>query len=247
MVKYYPSISPDFQDWILAQPVFFVASAPLTGKHINVSPKGLPSSSLSVLNPNEVAYIDSTGSGNETLSHIRENGRCTIMFCSFDVSPRIMRLFCRGEVAEWNEPAFQTMLGRMALEKEFVQGARAVMRLDVFKVQTSCGFGVPRLALTTDPKTNEPKPYLEDRRALGHFAAVVVAKNQIHTYQRDFNADSLDGLPGMKAAMRDRGMRAVDARIWLCRQRRALELVGVTLLSIGLTVAVMWVNGWTRF
>lgn len=132
MVKYYDSIGPELEEWALKQAVFFTASAPLTGRHVNISPKGLPSSSFSILNPNFCAYVDATGSGNETISHLLENGRVTIMFCSFEASPRIMRFFCTGHVVEWNEPGYEGWLKRMATKE--VPGARAVILLDVFKV-----------------------------------------------------------------------------------------------------------------
>jgi hypothetical protein len=135
MPKFYPSISPDIRDWALSQKVFFTASAPLRGRHINVSPKGLPDASFAILGPNEAAYVDSTGSGGETICHLRENGRITILFCSFDASPRILRLFCTGSVIEWSEPGFQAYLERMG-GKSLV-GARAIIRLDVFKVPST--------------------------------------------------------------------------------------------------------------
>lgn len=93
MVKFYERIEPHLAEWAMAHAVFFVASAPLRGRHVNLSAKGLPSSSLSILNPNQCAYVDATGSGIETVSHLQENGRCTVMFCSFETSPRIMRFF----------------------------------------------------------------------------------------------------------------------------------------------------------
>lgn len=132
MVKFYDRIEPELQEWIMKQSVFFTASAPLRGRHINLSPKGLPASSFSILNPNLCAYVDATGSGIETISHIQENSRCTIMLCSFDASPRIMRLFCSGRVIGWDEPSFGDWLERMG-HKSF-DGARAIIVLDVFKV-----------------------------------------------------------------------------------------------------------------
>lgn len=132
MVKFYDQIEPDLAEWAMKQQVFFVASAPLKGRHINVSPKGLPSSSFCILNPNLCAYVDATGSGIETVSHMQENGRCTVMFCSFDTSPRIMRFFCTGRVVAWNEPGFDGWLTRMGNKN--LTGARAVIVLDVFKV-----------------------------------------------------------------------------------------------------------------
>lgn len=133
MVKFFTQIEPDLAEWAMKQQVFFVASAPLQGKHINLSPKGLPSSSFSILTPNLCAYVDATGSGVETISHIQENGRCTVMFCSFETSPRIMRFFCTGRVVAWNEPGFDGWLERMGGKK--VTGARAVIVLDVYKVR----------------------------------------------------------------------------------------------------------------
>lgn len=140
MVKFYDSISPDLQEWAMKQAVFFVASAPLRGAHINLSPKGLPSSSFSILNPNLCAYVDATGSGIETISHIQENGRCTVMFCSFDASPRIMRFFCKGRVIAWNEPGFDGWLKRMGGLN--LTGARAVIVLDVFKASSTILFSI---------------------------------------------------------------------------------------------------------
>lgn len=132
MPKFYESISDDLAEWAMKQPVFFTASAPLTGRHINISPKGLPSSTFSILSPNTAAYVDATGSGSETISHVYENGRVTIMFCSFGVTPRIMRFFCTGRVIEWDQPEFETVLARMG--KKRIDGARAIIYLDVFKV-----------------------------------------------------------------------------------------------------------------
>ncbi|KAK2733388.1 hypothetical protein FQN57_002145 [Myotisia sp. PD_48] len=247
MVQYYDSISPDHQEWIRSQAVFFVASAPSFGKHVNISPKGLPSSSLAILGPNEVAYVDANGSGNETISHIRENGRVTIMLCSFGPSPRIYRLFCKGEAIEWNEPAFRPCLARMKLSDNHIEGARAVIRLDVFLAQTSCGYGVPLLALATDPTTKEPKPYLKDRETLGHWASNKIEKNELHNYQREWNSASLDGLPGLRVAMKAEGKHFVSLRIWLCQHRRPLELLAVMLASVFISVLTLRANGMTTF
>lgn len=153
MVQFWDSIPNDLRDWVhhplspalllkptdsdvsqaLNQQVFFTASAPLTGKHINISPKGLPSATFSIFDPNHAAYVDATGSGSETISHVYENGRITIMFCSFARSPRIMRFFCTGKVVEWDSPHFEGVLRRMG--KVRIEGARAVILLDVFKVR----------------------------------------------------------------------------------------------------------------
>lgn len=144
MVAFFPSLSDKLRDWALAQPVLFVASAPSHGKHVNVSPKGYTAANFSVLGPNRCAYVDRTGSGCETISHIYDNGRVTVMFCSFGSAPRIMRLFCRGRVIEWDSPEFEPFLrDEMKLQK--VDSARAIIVLDIFEVQTSCGYGVPKV------------------------------------------------------------------------------------------------------
>lgn len=149
MVKFYPSISDDLREWALKQQVFFIASAPLAGEHVNISPKGLPSSTLSVFDSNHVAYMDATGSGIETVSHVRENGRATIMFCSFDKAPRIMRWFCKGRVIEWDEPEFDVVLDRMG--KNRTDGARAILYFEVFKGISPAGKH-GRLSILTHPQ-----------------------------------------------------------------------------------------------
>lgn len=116
----------------MSQPLFYIASSPTYGSHINISPKGLPSTTFSILSPNKAAYIDATGSGAETIAHLYENGRCTVMFCSFEQSPRILRLFCKGEVVEVWEDGFGEVTRGMGMEVPV--GARAVIRLEIFKV-----------------------------------------------------------------------------------------------------------------
>ncbi len=130
----YTTLPDSLRDWALRQSVFFVASAPLRGRHINISPKGVPESSLAVLNPSQVAYVDSTGTGCETICHLRENGRVTMLFCSFDKLPRILRLFCTGSVVESSEPEYGVWLKRMG-DKNLV-AARAIIVLNIFKVRS---------------------------------------------------------------------------------------------------------------
>ncbi|ELR10104.1 hypothetical protein VC83_07565 [Pseudogymnoascus destructans] len=220
MGKFYDQIDDNLSEWAVAQSVFFTASAPTSGKHVNVSPKGLPSSSLAILSPNQVAYVDATGSGNETISHIYENGRVTIMFCSFDAAPRIMRFFCTGRVIEWDDKEFDSWLAKMGNKK--ILGARAVIVLDVFKVQTSCGFGVPKLVKISGSADDEEKAAgceygFEDRDTIGHWAKKKMDKNALFEYQQNNNHDSLDGLAGLKSARRDRGelMLVADVRAWM--------------------------------
>jgi len=220
MVHYYDSISDELRDWALQQQVFFIATAPLNGKHINLSPKGLPSRTLTIFDPNHVGYIDATGSGIETVSHVYENGRATIMFCSFDKSPRIMRWFCKGKVIEWDSRDFDKWLGRM--EKEKIVGARTLVLLNVFKVQTSCGYAVPQVVSSAiDPEhvAQGPRAYLKDRETLGHWAGQQVEKGTLHAYHQKMNARSLDGCAGLKAARRANGENLLlnETYIWVKR------------------------------
>ena len=131
-------ITTDLAQWISQQPMFFVATAPNgPDGHVNVSPKGL--AGLAILGPHRCAYLDLTGSGVETIAHLRENGRITIMFCAFEGPPRISRLHGRGTAHLLGSPEFD------ALRPEFpeVPGARAIIDIAVSRVSTSCGFGVP--------------------------------------------------------------------------------------------------------
>lgn len=132
MPTFHDHFPSHLQEWALAQPLFFTGSAPLDGRHINISPKGLVSSTFSIFNPNLVGYIDATGSAAETISHIYENGRVTVMFTSFDPKPMILRLFCMGRVVEYDTPEFGEYLKKMG--KEGMVGARAVILLDIWKV-----------------------------------------------------------------------------------------------------------------
>ncbi|KAH7039922.1 uncharacterized protein B0I36DRAFT_3482 [Microdochium trichocladiopsis] len=230
MVAYFPSLSDGLRAWAQAQPVFFIASAPRHGKHINVSPKGYTDGTFKILGPNLCAYVDRTGSGNESISHIYENGRATLMFCSFGSQPRIMRLFCRGRVIEWDSPEFGSFLSdTMKLDK--VDAARAIIVLDIFKVQTSCGYAVPRIRRALGNLEDEHDSPAEDgtvdesslndrlrkekadigvagfeeRPTLKFFNSKREREGTAHDYQNEMNTSSLDGLPGLRAARRDTG------------------------------------------
>ena len=172
------AISDELATFIAAQRVFFVATAPSEGGHVNVSPKGLDT--FTVLDPNTVAYLDLTGSGVETIAHLRENGRITIMFCAFDGKPNIVRLYGRGEVLPTGEPDADALRPRFGS----YPGARSVIRVRVDRVSTSCGYGVPRLRyegerdqLTTWADRRGPEGLVE--------------------YRDEKNAVSIDGLPGL--------------------------------------------------
>lgn len=164
--------------WIGQQPMFFVATAPSEGGRVNLSPKGLDT--LRVLDEHTVAYLDLTGSGAETIAHVRQNGRITIMFCAFDGPPRILRLSGAGEVVLHGEPGFDEAVARFP----GLPGARAVITVHVDRVQTSCGYAVPRMAL------------VEDRDTLLTWAERR-GDDGLAEYWAEKNATSVDGLPAL--------------------------------------------------
>jgi hypothetical protein len=173
----FDAISPEHRAFIEAQHAFFVATAPLSRDgHVNLSPKGMDT--FRVLGPSRVAYLDLTGSGNETAAHLLENGRVTFMFCAFEGKPKTLRLYGVGRVAspgstEWTElsPLFPAL-----------PGARQVILADVTRVQTSCGFGVPLMHFTGE------------RDALVRWAEAK-GDDGLREYRRRKNSASIDGLP----------------------------------------------------
>ncbi|KAL9578412.1 MAG: hypothetical protein Q9212_005731 [Teloschistes hypoglaucus] len=163
------------------------------------------------------------------------------MFCSYGGSPRILRFFCWGTVIEWSQKAeFERWIRMMGKEK--VEGGRAVIALKVWKVQTSCGYGVPFLSLS--PASNEStglEAKLQDRETMGHWASKQIEKNTLREYQKKNNAYSLDGLPGLKVAVTDSGESIwwVEIKTWARRifggEREALGvgmIIGVIVVML---------------
>ncbi len=138
MAKVFDSITTELQRFITEQHMFFVATAPLHPEgHVNLSPKGLDS--FRILAPNRVAYLDLTGSGNETSAHLQENGRITFMFCAFQGPPLILRLYGRGTAVLPDAPTWDSLSALF----EPIPGIRQIVVAEIDRVQTSCGAGVP--------------------------------------------------------------------------------------------------------
>ena len=138
MGKVYEAIDERLAELIGRQHLFFVATAALSPEgSVNLSPKGLDS--FSILDPHTVAYLDLVGSGAETIAHLRENGRITMLFCSFEGLPRLLRLYGRGEVLEPGDEGFETLLTRFPSHR----GVRSIIRVSITRIADSCGFGVP--------------------------------------------------------------------------------------------------------
>jgi hypothetical protein len=178
--RVYEGIDDRMQTFLERQAVFFVATAPLAADgHVNVSPKGMQRT-FAVLGPSSVAYLDLTGSGVETIAHLRENGRITLMFCSFEGPPRIVRLSGRGQVVLPDDPRFPTLVARFPS----IVGVRSVVTVDVDRVADSCGYAVPRMQLVGD--RDRLVQWSEGKGADG-----------LAEYRRVTNARSIDGLPGI--------------------------------------------------
>lgn len=179
MGKLFEEITPELQEWITQQHMFFVATAPdAEAGHINCSPKGMDS--FRILGPNRVGFLDLTGSGAETIAHIRDNGRITIMFCAFSGPPKILRLYGRGQFytpdsAQWPN-----------LESNFPSytAARSIITVDVSRIADSCGYGVPKFQ------------FEESRETLVTWGQKKGVKG-VHTYQQERNKQSIDGLPAL--------------------------------------------------
>lgn len=145
-MEFFPALTDDHRDFIARQPVFFVATA-AAGARINCSPKGMDS--FRVLDGTHVAYLDLGGSGNETQAHLAADGRITIMFCAFDNPALILRLYGRGRFVLPEDAGFAPLAARFPR----LPGVRQVFVIAIDSVQTSCGWGVPRMALAGERAT----------------------------------------------------------------------------------------------
>ena len=186
MGQVYEGIDDRLREFLVAQPVFFVATAPNgPGGHVNVSPKGM-AGTFAVLGPRRVAYLDYTGSGAETIAHLRENGRITLMFCAFEGPPSIVRLHGRGEAVTRDDERFAGLVAEFGVEP--AHNLRTVIVVDVTRVSDSCGFAVPLM------------DYVADRDLLTEWASRK-SDADMAEYWAGRNASSLDGLPALPPAL----------------------------------------------
>ena len=181
MAKIYPEIDGKLADFIGRQKMFFVGSAPLSGEgHVNLSPKGYDA--FRIVGPRQVAYCDLGGSGIETVAHIRENGRITIMFCAFEGPAMILRLYGRGSVLQFDEPGYEKR--KRELFPNMGQ-ARNIVTVDVERIADSCGWGVPFYDFRSERE--------QLVRAVEHIPAEEWGPRRHRS-----NTLSIDGLPGLK-------------------------------------------------
>jgi hypothetical protein len=191
MGKVYAELDERLRKFIARQPVFFVATAPcLTaagdGGRVNVSPKGYRDT-FTVLGPRTVAYVDLTGSGAESIAHLRQNGRITIMFCSFTKRPKILRIYGRGRAVLPGDPDWPGLAARFPLNG--TAGAnrpdrRAIIVVEADRIADSCGYAVPLMELS------------EERDLLAQLAERQ-SPEELAAYRAEKNAVSIDGLPAL--------------------------------------------------
>lgn len=174
MAQLYSALTPELSDFIQQQHIYFVGTAGASGK-VNVSPKGM--GSLRILGPERVVWLNLTGSGNESAAHVRENGRMTLMFCSFDKQPMILRLYGQARVVHPRDGEWAQLQERFPP----LHGTRQFFVLDIELVQTSCGFAVPFMEFTGD------RPTLENW-------AAKKGRDGLHDYWGQKNLMSLDNL-----------------------------------------------------
>lgn len=176
------TISDELATWMSAQPVFFVGSAPLAGDgRVNISPKGM-AGTFAVIGPRQVAYLDYTGSGAETIAHLRENGRIVMMFCAFDGAPNVVRLHGTGRVLLAGDHEFDQLRG--AFGKDRTLGQRSIVVVDVERISDSCGYAVPFMVFQSDRDVLDRS---QERRDPGYF----------EDYWQTRNSESIDGLPAL--------------------------------------------------
>lgn len=202
MGNVFDGIDDSLRTWLEVQPVFFVGTSPLAGDgHVNVSPKG-SLGTFRVLDEHTVAYLDLTGSGIETVAHLRENGRIILMFCAFEGRPRVVRLQGRGEVVLPTDPTFEKLRAGFSEHP----GERCAIVVDVTRVSDSCGYSVPTMRLV-------------DEREVLDLANAKKGEAALADYRDKRNAASIDGLPGWPA---DQGLVPPRSALPAHFQRAAL-------------------------
>jgi hypothetical protein len=180
MAQVIDGINAELGTWLMAQPIFFVATAPLSAdQHVNCSPKGLVGT-FTVIDEHHIAYLDLTGSGIETIAHLQENGRIVVMFMAIDGKPRIVRLHGQGHVVLPHDPDFASLVTRF----DHHAGTRSIIVVDVERVSDSCGYAVPKLTLVQERKILDLDAAKRGPEGLAQFRA-------------EYNETSIDGIPGL--------------------------------------------------
>ncbi|MBB5867195.1 hypothetical protein F4553_000574 [Allocatelliglobosispora scoriae] len=186
MGKVHERIDGRLREFIESQHIFFTATAPLTGDgKVNLSPKGL-AGSLAILDEVTLAYLDFAGSNAETIAHLRENGRITLMWCAFQGPPNIVRVHGRGEPVFRDDPRWDGLMARFPDIDTSLHGHRAIIVVHADLIRDSCGFAVPLMTYDDDRDQHAKRFAREDDDSL-----------DAYFHSKDHIATSLDGLPGL--------------------------------------------------
>jgi hypothetical protein len=186
MGKTYEGINGRLRDFIEEQHIFFTATAPLAGDGtVNLSPKGL-TGSFAVLDEHTVAYLDFAGSNAETVAHLRENGRITLMWCAFQGPPNIVRIHGRGEPVFRDDPRWAELFAHFPAIDSTLHGLRAIIVVRADLIRDTCGYAVPFMTYDNDRDLHGKRFAREDDASLG---AYFESKEHV--------AVSIDGLPGL--------------------------------------------------
>jgi hypothetical protein len=178
MGKLYEVLTPALRAFLAEAPVFFVATAPLAADgRVNVSPKG-GMDTLTVLDDTTVAYLDLIGSGAETIAHLRENRRITLMFCSFTARPKTLRLYGEGRCVFPGDPEWDALIGHFGSHPI----PRSIVVVSLDRITDSCGFTVPEMTLVRERDLQDK---WGERKT----------PPQLESYMREKNSRSIDGLP----------------------------------------------------
>jgi hypothetical protein len=186
MGKTHERISGRLRDFIEAQPIFFTATAPLSGSGtVNLSPKGV-TGSFAVVDDDTLAYLDFAGSNAETVAHLRENGRITLMWCAFQGPPDIVRVHGRGEPVFRDDPRWAHFISYFPGIDISLHGVRAIIVVHADLIRDTCGYAVPLMSYEGDRDLHARRFSREDDASLGRYFE-----------KKEFVATSLDGLPGL--------------------------------------------------
>lgn len=187
MGKIYERIDGRLRSFILKQKIFFTGTAPLAGDgRVNLSPKGLTEGSFVIIDDLTLAYLDLGGSGAETIAHLRENGRITLMWCAFDGPPNIVRVHGRGEPVFRDDPRWDGLIARFGEDCRTRTDCRAVIVVTAERVSDSCGYAVPFM------------DYVEDRDLhTRRFGRETDESFNDYCEKKPYLATSIDGLPGL--------------------------------------------------
>ncbi|MEO3766523.1 pyridoxamine 5'-phosphate oxidase family protein [Streptomyces sp. B8F3] len=186
MGKTYERIDGRLRAFIEAQHMFFTATAPLAADGtVNLSPKGL-TGSFAVLDERTVAYLDFAGSNAETVAHLRENGRITLMWCAFEGPPNIVRVHGSGEAVFRDDPRFPALLGHFPAVDPSRHGLRAVVVVTAELIRDTCGYAVPFMTYEADRDLHGRRFAREDDAGLDAYFR-----------KKEHIAASIDGLPGL--------------------------------------------------